>query len=177
MESKTSLLLSDAGNREPPRAPPRHPGPGGIRLPAPYLPASTRSVPLSAGGLLAALLPGRLLRKNSLLFFKLLSNYFAKCEGFFSLLPAQICFCIYLARVALLFPSPRSDVARALWRGSSNGILLCWPGFHLGRSILVGDTIWSKTLLCPTGLHRVGRGSRVVGASAMPACSSCLPSP
>lgn len=99
MESKTSLLLSDAGNREPPRAPPRHPGPGGIRLAAPYLPASPRSVPLSVGGLLAALLPGRLLRKNSLLFFKLLSNYSAKCEGFFP-------FC--LPRCAFAFTLPES---------------------------------------------------------------------
>lgn len=47
LEGKTVLLLSDAGQGgppwAPPWAPPQHPGPGGIRLLAPYLPAAPRS--------------------------------------------------------------------------------------------------------------------------------------
>lgn len=104
-ESKNLLLLSDAGQREPPRAPPQHPRPGGIHLLAPYLPAAPRPAPLSVGRLLAALVPGRLLRKDGLLFFKPLANYSAKflfffffaCPGVLLHLPCQ-------SRCSLPFP-------------------------------------------------------------------------
>ena len=57
-------------------------------------------------------------------------------------------------------------------------ILLCWPGFDLGRSVLGGATTWSKTSVSclealsvlpasarPRRAARVGRGWRAVGAS------------